>query len=678
MRIFNFLVIKLTLCLILGILLAYYLEMVVEHVLGLSCLFVTLIFISHKALSRQFYKKIWFGLLIYITFITLGAFTFTLHEQRNFKNHYTKITLTNSEDIVPITFRIKELLKPSKYQYKFVIDITHVDQQEVSGISLLNIEKDTLGHAFIVDQIYVVRSTFNHIQPPLNPYQFDYKNYLKKKYIYHQINTTRDNLFMVSSKKHTVSGFSARFREHINKSLASHNFHVDQLAIINALFLGQRQDISTEMYDNYTRAGAVHILAISGLHVGIVLMLLNLILKPLETIRKGRLIKTILLVIFLWTFAIIAGMSASVVRAVFMFTIIAIAINLSRPTNIFNTISVSIFWLLLLKPNFLFDVGFQLSYMAVISIVSFQPTIAKLLSLKWRVLDYYWKLFTVTVAVQIGILPLSLFYFHQFPGLFLISNLVIIPFLGILLGLGFIAIVLAAFNILPALLASLFGGIINLLNNFITWIGTKESFILTNITFNLDDVLLYYFMVVIAIYIYLNRNHKAIFLSLFSILACQLFLFSQKYYDDNTLVIFHKTRHSIVGIVRQNSLIILTQDKDSTVLLDRSIVNYQIKKGHKHMFLDTIPSVFQFNNTRFLVIDSLGVYNVKSFKPEIVLLTNSPKINLNRLIDSLQPKLIISDGSNYRSYQDRWELTCMNKKIPFHQTSKKGAFIYSY
>jgi competence protein ComEC len=94
--------------------------------------------------------------------------------------------------------------------------------------------------------------------------------------------------------------------------------------------------------------------------------------------------------------------------------------------------------------------------------------------------------------------------------------------------------------------------------------------------------------------------------------------------------------------------------------------------------MDTIASIFKLNNRKLLVIDSLGIYNVKSFKPDVILLRNSPKLNLIRVIDSLQPQLIISDGSNYKSYQERWRVTCEHKKIPFHQTSKKGAFVYSY
>src|SRR5690606_24095560 len=247
--------------------------------------------------------------------------------------------------------------------------------------------------------------------------------------------------------------------------------------IINALLLGQRQDIPEEVYNNYTSAGAIHILAVSGLHVGIILLLINFILNPLENLKNGQFIKLILILLLLWSFAIIAGLSASVVRAVTMFSFVAYAMHIKRATNIYNILAISMFFLLLFKPSFLFDVGFQLSYIAVFAIVWIQPVLYKWWTPKLRPVNNLWQLFTVTIAAQIGVIPLSLYYFHQFPGLFFVSNLVIIPFLGIILGLGLLVIILALLNILPDLIADFYGSMISTMNNFIGWIARQEDFL---------------------------------------------------------------------------------------------------------------------------------------------------------------------------------------------------------
>ncbi|TYA81458.1 ComEC/Rec2 family competence protein, partial [Seonamhaeicola marinus] len=230
--------------------------------------------------------------------------------------------------------------------------------------------------------------------------------------------------------------------------------------IINALFLGQRQNIDRAIYTNYTNAGAIHILAVSGLHVGIIFLILNFLFKPIERLKKGYLIKTIFLLTTLWGFAVIAGLSASVTRAVTMFSIVAIAVNLKRPTNVYNTLAISIFVILLFKPLFIFDVGFQLSFLAVFAIVAIEPMLNKLWKPKNKLLKIYWQTLTVTISAQFGIIPISLFYFHQFPGLFFISNLVIIPLLGFILGFGILIILLASINVLPQFLADAFGFII--------------------------------------------------------------------------------------------------------------------------------------------------------------------------------------------------------------------------
>ena len=151
-----------------------------------------------------------------------------------------------------------------------------------------------------------------------------------------------------------------------------------------------------------------------------------------------------------------AGLSPSVTRAVTMFSIVTCAQFLKRPTNIYNTISISIFLMLLVKPIYLFDVGFQMSYLAVLAIVSVQPMLYKLWKTPNLVIDKFWQILTVTIAAQLGVAPLGLFYFHQFPGLFFISNLVIIPVLGIILGLGIFVIFLALLDSLPEVIAEVF------------------------------------------------------------------------------------------------------------------------------------------------------------------------------------------------------------------------------
>ena len=632
--------------------------------------------ISFLISKNQIKKTIWFGLLTFLTTISSGILVYNLHNQQNFKDHFSNYISKNGNDRNVVVLRIREKLKPANLYSKYIVDVLKVDDKTVSGKSLLNVLIDSTQTPYKVDDILMSSSPFKELIQPLNPNQFDYKNYLEKQYVYHQIFAENHTLFQLKSKALTLFGYADRLRDMITNKLKEHNFKPDELAIINALLLGQRQDISEEIYNSYTRAGAIHILAVSGLHVGIVLLLLSFVLNPVEYIRHGKTIKVLMILFFLWGFAIVAGVSASVTRAVTMFSIVAIAMHWKRPTNIYNTLAISMFILLLFKPMFLFDVGFQLSYLAVLSIVTIQPILYNIWKPKLKVFNFFWKILSVTIAAQFGVVPISLYYFHQFPSLFFISNLAIIPFLGFILGLGILVIFLAVLNILPEFLASIYGQTINAMNLIVNWVSSQEQFLFKNISITLLQVIVCYLLIITFVKYITKRSYANLRLLLIAILVSQSVLIYTAFINSNEeFIIFHKSRYSLIGIKNGKNLIAY-HDFDRLVMdKDKMITNFKIGNFISKMEQDSIKTVYRIRDKKLLVIDSFGIYNIKSFKPNYVLLRNSPKLNLNRLIDSLQPEMVIADGSNFKSYVNRWENTCKNKKLLFHSTSEKGAFI---
>ncbi|MEH6535165.1 MAG: ComEC/Rec2 family competence protein [Psychroserpens sp.] len=676
MKPLNFTIIKLTICLIAGILLSYYISLNLNTSFYTIVTVLIVLFAIYLIANRQLKKTIWFGLISYIFMMCLGILTHQLHDKKNVSNHYTHLIDTESNQPRLLTFKIRERLKPTTYNNKYVVDLITIDSQSVTGKSLLNIAKDSLQNRYNIDDVLLMYSSFEPVHRPLNPNQFNYKTYLEKQYIYHQLYAEQHSLLKLESQQHTVFGYAARLRDKINKKLNTYNFKAEELAIINALILGQRQDMSKDIYQRYANAGAIHILAVSGLHVGIILLLLNIALKPIERLKHGKLIKVGLILILLWSFAIIAGLSASVTRAVTMFSIVAIALHWKRATNIYNTLAISVFILLLFKPMFLFDVGFQMSYLAVLAIVSIQPILYKLWQPKWKIIDYFWQIFTVTIAAQFGVVPVSLYYFHQFPGLFFVSNLAIIPFLSIILGLGILIIILALFNALPEFLANLFGNIISLMNSVVGWVSHQETFLLKDISFDVSHVITSYVLIITSVLMFKKINFRRISLVLISILLIQGVWMASEYRNaNNSFTIFHKSRYSIIAHKMHSELNVYHNLDSITASNDRVVSNYSVGNFINKINRDSLKSVYQFQNKTLLVIDSLGVYNVNSFQPDYVLLRNSPRINLERMIDSIHPKYIIADGSNYKSYIKRWEVTCIKRKLPFHQTGKKGAFI---
>lgn len=673
MKLLKFSIVRLTIGLIFGILLSEFFLIEINYALVIliaSFIITTGVYFIFK---DKYNNTVWFGFSAILTCIILGIFVSKINKSLLEKSHFFHFKEENQQQQL-ITFKVKEFLKPNAFSDRYYIEILKVDHQNTNGKALLNIEKDSTTNTLKVDDIYVTKTEINDIKSPLNPDQFSYKNYLKNQQVFYQLYSKDSELFLLNNDTNTQRGHAANFRQLINKKLKNYNFTKDELSIINALILGQRQGIDKDLYDSYTNAGAIHILAVSGLHVGIILLILSFVLKPLERIKHGYFIKTIVILLLLWSYAIIAGNSASIVRATTMFSIVAIGLNLKRTSNIYNTLATSIFVLLLIKPSFIFDVGFQLSYAAVFAIVSIQPIIEPLLKPKNKLLKLLWKTLTVTVSAQFGIIPISLYYFHQFPSLFWLSNLVVIPVLGIILGLGLLVITLALIDMLPEFLADIFSFVIRMMNTFFEWIARQESFLFQDISFNVFQVIISYLLIFAVYQFYLNRKAKWIFYSLALIIGFQAnFIFNTSQNKGEKLYIFHKSKYTIIGKKVDKKLQLYSNlESVETNTIPRT---FAVKNNLNIERPKPIQPIFNIKNQTLLVIDSLGVYPVINLKIDYVLLTQSPKINLNRLIDSIQPKAIIADGSNYKSYILSWKTTCLKQKIPFYQTGKTGAFI---
>ncbi|MGJ5642507.1 ComEC/Rec2 family competence protein [Formosa sp. S-31] len=674
MKVHRFIIVKLTYFLILGICIGYYTQIPLLWCFSLSFIALLTLFILYLTERNNFSKSTYFGILAFLLTTSIGITALRIHNQRIYKQHYSNY----NNPIQTVTLQIQEKLKPSRYYNRYEARVLALNHETCSGKILLNINKDSLKESPHVDDIYITSSALKPISEALNPGQFNYKTYLERKNIFAQISTYSNSLYKISPDKTSVYGIADRLVTFLTSQLKQAQFGQEELSVITALLLGQRQDVSDVLYDNYAKAGVVHILAVSGLHVGILLLLIHFILSPLHSLKYGKLPKLITTLILLWGFAFLTGLSPSVTRATTMFSLIAIALNWNRKTNIYNTIAISAFILLLSNPMYLFDVGFQLSYLAVLSIVTIQPKLYALWIPKYSIIKFLWSTLTVTIAAQIGVLPLSLFYFHQFPGLFFITNLIVVPFLSLLLGLGLLVLILAGFQILPSVLGQLYNGLIKSLNVFINWAAQQNYFIFDNISIQFNTLIAMYFCISCIILFSIKPRFKSAVFLLLSFIGIQTSLIYNSITKGKTeWVIFHKTRNTLITKNTHNTLEVHSNITSDSLKTDYNLKNYSLQKNSKQLLYSKLASAYNIKSHTLFVIDSTNIYNVQTITPEYILLRNSPKINLNRVIDSLKPKLIIADGSNYKSYIKRWKVTCEIKKLPFHNTGEKGAFIFN-
>ncbi len=668
MNLFQFPLIKIAIWFIAGILFASQATVPpLAIIISLAiCIVSATIFLRQ---NKNQIQKLIFAITVCGLAFLIGITTQNSHNDTVDKDHFSHHLKDEKQHL---HFTLRERLKPTLYADRYVAIVNQVDKHSTHGKILVNFSSDNANKKFYIgSQLYVEAKIERH-KPPLNPNQFDYGKYLSNKAIAAQIYTNVADVKINPQAVRNIWFYSDRIRTNIISNLKD-AIGKKELAVLNALILGQQQDIDPEILKDFQFAGAVHILSVSGLHVGFLLMFLNLILKRLPNHNRGRTIKFLIIVFFLWSFAILAGLSPSVVRSVTMFSFVALGMCISRSTNIFHTLVISIVIILLFKPSFLLDVGFQLSYVALFFILWLQPALSKLWQPENPMVKYFWDIVTVSVAAQVGALPLSIYYFHQFPGLFFITNVLIIPLITVIMALGLLVMIMAAFNLVYPLTSKLLESCIYAMNEIIHFVASFESFIIQDIPMNKYLLIGFYLLIISAVLWYKNPSyHKVIFVGCTLITVQIMYLFTlYGIRKESELVVFHVKKQTL--ITQRSGQVVAAYLSKSDAKIENTIKVYTTAQFCQLSKKLPIQNTMTFGNKKLLIIDSSAVYQI-SDRPDVIVLTQSPKFNLERMLKTVRPTIIIADGSNYKSYAARWQQTCLKQKIPFHFTGEKGFF----
>ncbi len=670
MQLLKFVPIKLTLFLVAGIIVGDYLNPSIFVALLVTVVLLGILGVFFKI--KQTPTSIYFGITALLLMFSMGLLSVTMSNPKKRANHYSKYILGHPQKV---ELKVIEVLKSTAFFNTYVAKVQQLDEHRTSGNVIIHIPIDGLKIPLKVDQELIVFDTLIGIQLPLNPHQFNYKKYAESLGVYHQINLNSGAYVLTENYSRTIYGITANWRTQIISNLQNESFGTQELAIIQALLLGQRNAISEETNSNYKDAGAIHILALSGLHIGILVVLLQLLLQPLEQLSYGKTLKLTIILLFLWSFAFLAGLSASIVRAVAMFTFLSYSQYLNRAANTFNILALSMFFILLIRPGFLFQVGFQMSYAAVFAILWVYPILQRFWFPKNIIVRKMGQLLAISLAAQLGVLPISLFHFHQFPGLFFISNLIIIPCLGLILVVGIIVIILSLLHILPPSIAEVYNVIIGLMNSIIEGIAKQENFIFKNISFDKEELVLSYLLILFLILLINRPNFKRAFTFLVLVITLQTCFF-YRYYNASkkrAAIVFHQSRNSAL-LIQEGTVLRLLSSKAQ--LLEEQISNYKIAERANSSSVDALRNSYTIGESKLYIVDSLAICPPKNTLVTHIMMIQSPKINLERLLDSVNPLMVIVDGSNYKSDVSRWKYTCAKRKLPFHYTGEKGAYYF--
>lgn len=286
------------------------------------------------------------------------------------------------------------------------------------------------------------------VRGPQNPEEFNHKLYFKSKGILLQHYVLKQAVLKhLPYKGFSIINLADDFRSHLAGIIRAYMPNQENSSIVEALVLGLRTKISDELLQAYSHTGTIHVLAVSGMHVGIfygtILWLLRLLLGT-----KYAKYSAVVSLVVMWFFAMVTGFSSSVVRAAVMYSVFQLGVIADRKVDIANTLFSSAFIILVLQPFMLLDVGFQLSFFAVLGIVGFQQFFQRVLDIQNNILRFFYDLVTVSVSAQLGVLPITIYYFHQFPNLFIVSNLFEIVLSTMALYLAMIGLLLSPISVI--------------------------------------------------------------------------------------------------------------------------------------------------------------------------------------------------------------------------------------
>lgn len=412
-----------------------------------------------------------------------------------------------------------------------------------------------------------------------NPFEFDYQSMMKKKDIWFSVYLNKGAYLKTGRQINRISYWAEQTRDKLIAVLAATKIGKEERSVVAALTLGYRTELDPETTDYFASTGAMHVLAVSGLHVGLIYFILGFLLAPLKRAKIGILFYPVALLAFLWIYAFITGFSPSVQRATVMFSFVIMGTVLGRPVNIYNSLSASALVLLLLNPNIMFEVGFQLSYLAVFGIVLIQPKLAALITIKSKYLKWVWDLFTVSIAAQLATFPLGLLYFNQFPNLFWLSNFFVIPGATLIIWLTFGFFVLSPIPFVSDLLAQLVHYITYAMVGALKLMSSLPNAVAEGIVITPLQTWVIYGILLSAIIFWFSKKKGWLFCSLSLVALLHVAVIGKKIELINQKTIYvYNSRNTMIHFINGRTNYLLTTSTDT--ISERDLQIAQRVKNH--------------------------------------------------------------------------------------------------
>lgn len=636
------------------------------------------------------YRYRWLaGLLLSLFFLSFGYLMADLQDSRSREDYFIR---QSREEAVAVLVRIQRL-EPTGERLRAWTAVEAVrdssGQRAAHGRLLAYFDLTADARSLQPGDVVLLNGTVRAVPPPLNPQQFDYRSYLSYRRVYHQIFV--DHWARLDHKPSLLS-YAAELRGACLAVLRDRLSTPDEFSVGSALILGYKAELTESIENAYANTGAMHVLAVSGLHVGLVQLILMALLGglPLEG-RWWRYLRTLLILLGIWGFALVTGATPSVLRAATMFSFLAVGQAFERSTNVYNTLAASAFLLLCIQPLLLFHVGFQLSYLAVLGIIYFQPRIYRLWYIEHPIGDYLWKLAAVSLAAQLGTLPISLYYFHQFPLYFLLSGLIVVPAAGLILAGGLSLFVLQAVPYIGTALAQLLYWLIYVVNAGIFTLEQLPGNLIQGIWVGKGPVLLLYGILACAVIAHRSRRFRWVLIGLgLSVALAGSYAWRHwRIVQQRGITVYHLYKqsalHSFAGRRAYRLQGSNLEDRRFAFAAEQHLWWRGAREEGQHSLVPHTPvqSAGLWGKAGFWSAQGVRLFALQDAeqlgsgvapRQDAVLLSHAPRISVGELVEEVPSSLVIADGSNPPWLAERWAAEAAAAGVRFHYTGQSGAW----
>jgi competence protein ComEC len=574
---------------------------------------------------------------------------------------------------------------------------------KTTGRAVAWIEKDSLSAILIPGDRIIIPGQFREINNAGNPYEFDYKRYMNIQGIYGETYIPAGSWFRYDGGAGNRGLWlaSLRLRNHLLEILKSNGITGREYSVASALILGYRSGLDNETRQIYAGSGAMHILAVSGLHVGILYLLLAWMLGFLKNIKYYSALRPVIIILIIWFYALLTGLSPSVTRSATMFSFIAVARLLEKPTSIFNTLSSAALVQLIINPFSLFMVGFQLSYLAVAGIAAFQPAIYSLLRSGNPVTDRLWALISLSFSAQVLIFPLIMYYFNHFPSYFLLTNIFAVPLAMLILYSGMSLFVVSFVPVLAAIISFVLNIALLLLNYITTFISLLPYARISNITLSIPLVLILYSIILSTLLFIVCK--KVRFMQFAFLLVIAAFVLRADYRvrtaRQNFFMVYNARGESVYNFISGKDNILVTSGHGE---FNGQGLPYVAAGTARHrradnlsffshdVFFDTgqyakAPSLCMaggsfvyFAGNRIYFAGYGDTHDKKTGNPvtaDILVISSRTKYDLMVLSKHVIPGIVVIDSSVPYYQKARLIDQCREYGLTYHDVSASGAFI---